>query len=266
MIIDRPRPWFPRLAGVALATLATTGCAGFWDEVTSRNRDLKAYFYPPEPRVVLQKSTDGAKRAQALIALKEPLANGGTQEEEETYLKLLTKSALDDGDPQVRLGAIRALGKCKNPRAVRILEDVFQQRLPFMADVNSIIRQQALTSLEGTGLPEARHWLIRVARQPQGDGSYQDKQQVLDERLTALRGLSRFKQSDSTETLVFVLETEKDVALRDRACESLRTITGKRLPPDAVAWKDLLHDPNTNLHKEPSMIQRATNWVDDLFH
>jgi hypothetical protein len=255
-----------RLAGVALATLTACGCASFWEEVTSRNRDMKAYFFPPDPKEVLQKSTDGAKRAQALIDLKEPLSHGGTQEQEETYLKLMTRSALADADPMVRLGAIRALGKCKNPRSVHILEDVFQQRLPFTADVNSIIRQQALTSLEQTGLPEARHWLIRVARQPEGTGSYQEKQQVLDERLTALRGLSRFKQFDSTETLVSVLDTEKDIALRDRACQSLRTITGKRLPPDSQAWKDLLHDPNTNLAKEPSMIERAANWVDDLLH
>jgi HEAT repeat protein len=262
----RRRPWFPRLAGVALATLTACGCAGFWDEVTSRNRDLKGYFFPPDPKEVLQKSSDGAKRGKALMDLKEPLTHGGTQEQEESYLKLLTRSALADNDPQVRLGAIRALGKCKNPSAVHILEDVFQQPLPFAADVNSIVRQQALASLEQTGLPEARHWLIRVARQPQGAGSYNDQQQVLDERLTALRGLSRFKQSDSTETLVYVLQTEKDVALRDRACQSLRIITGKHLPPDAAAWAALLHDPNTNLGREPNMIQRATNWVDDLLH
>jgi HEAT repeat protein len=227
---------------------------------------MKAYFFPPDPKEVLQKSSDGAKRAKALMDLKEPLTHGGTQEQEETYFKLLTQSALDDGDPMVRLGAIRALGKCKNPRAVHILEDVFQQKLPFAADVNSIVRQHALAALEDTGQPEARHWLIRVARGPLGSGSYNEQQQVLDERLTALRGLSHFKQSDSTETLVYVLETEKDVALRDRACQSLRSITGKRLPPDAAAWSALLHDPKTNLNKEPSMIQRATNWVDDLLH
>jgi hypothetical protein len=227
---------------------------------------MKAYFFPPDPMQVLQKSTDGARRAKALLDLKEPLTHGGTQEQEESYLKLLTRSALDDGDPQVRLGAIRALGKCKSPRVVHILEDAFQQNLPFTADVNSIIRQQALTCLEATGQPEARHWLIRVVRGPQGDGSYTEKQQVIDERLTALRGLSRFKQSDSTDTLVWVLDTEKDVALRDRACQSLRTITGKRLPPDAKVWKEFLYDPNTDLTREPSMIQRAANWVDDLLH
>ena len=111
MVLDRPRPWSLRLAGVALATLTTCGCASFWEEVTSRNRDMKGYFFKPEPLVILSKSTDGAKRAQALAALREPLSHGGSKEEQEKLLQILTVAALGDPgakDPLCRLGAIRA--------------------------------------------------------------------------------------------------------------------------------------------------------------
>jgi hypothetical protein len=249
-----------------LLALASCGCAGFWDEVTSRNRDLKGYFRPPDPMVTIAKNPDGAKRALALAELREPTAAGDTPEQKEIYFKILTTAALNDPDQLCRLGAIRALGKCKNPRGVHILEDVIQQKLPFEPDINSVIRQQALSSLEETELPEARTWLIRVARQPNATGTFQDQQQILDERLAALRGLGKFKQSDATETLLNVLETEKDVALRDRAHQSLQQATGKRLPPEAVAWRDFLHGSNTEPYREPNPIQRAVNWVEDWFH
>jgi PBS lyase HEAT-like repeat-containing protein len=258
--------WRGVLTWAALTAFASCGCVGFWDEVTSHNRDLKGYFIKQDPMVVIRDSTDGAKRGRAMASLKEPLANGGNQEQEDVYFKILTAGALYDKDPLCRLGAVRALGNCKNPRAVTILEDVIQQKLPFPAEMNSVIRQQALTSLEETGQPEARHWLIKVARQPNAAGAMVDQQQILDERLTAIRGLSKFKQSDSAYTLLYVLETEKDVALRDRANQSLEAVTGKHLPPDAKLWAEVLNNPKSDLGKEPNPIQRAVNWVEDWFH
>jgi HEAT repeat protein len=258
--------WGRLLCWAALAAPASCGCVGFWDEVTSHNRDLKGYFFKPDPLVVIRDSPDNAKRGRAMASLKEPLAHGGTQEQEEVYFKILTAGALHEKDPLIRLGAVRALGNCKNPRAVAILEDVIQQKLPFPAEMNSIIRQQALTSLEETGQPEARKWLITIARGPNATGAFVDQQQVLDERLTAIRGLAKFKQSDSAYALLHVLETEKDVALRDRANQSLEAVTGKHLPPDAKLWAEVLSNPNSDLGKPPNPIQRAANWVDDLFH
>ena len=49
----------------------------------------------------------------------------------------------------------------------------------------------------------------------------------------------------ASEALLDVLRREKDVALRDRAAESLQKITGKKLPPDAQAWEaELRGTPN----------------------
>lgn len=262
-ILQAGRPVHSRAAATILlifCTLPLCGCASFWDDVvTNRNRDIKGYFMPPDPLEVIARSTDGAKRGQALASLEEPLEHGGTQEQQEQILRILTVAALSDKESLCRLGAIRALGQWKDPRVVKILEDAYFQRLPFSSEIQSVVRQQVLASLEETGNAESRHLLIKAARQPPATGSYQERQQVLDERLTAIRGLGKFKQYDSTETLLHILETEKDVALRDRAHESLRKATGKNLPAEAAAWRDFLH--NTDRTPEPSIIQRVVGWV-----
>ena len=37
------------LAGTALTALSLSGCANFWDEVTSRDFEVKALFVKPNP-------------------------------------------------------------------------------------------------------------------------------------------------------------------------------------------------------------------------
>ena len=57
----------------------------------------------------------------------------------------------------------------------------------------------------------------------------------------AARALGKFSHYQATEALVRVMQNEKDIALRDRAHESLQIATGKKLPPDAKEWEQLLH-------------------------
>lgn len=241
-------------------TFLSAGCATFWDEVTSRDRDWKSLMSKPDPAQVLATSTDGAKRGQALASLREP---GGTGPEQDKYIETLEAAALRDREPLCRLGAVRALSRTKDPQAAKILEDVYLDRAPFTADLTSILKQQALTGLEQNAHPDSRALLIRVARQPTAapDGSYQDRQQTLDERLTAVRALAKYKQHDAVDALVYVLETEKDVALRDRAYASLRTVTGKNLPPEGAAWRRLLESSGESVAGEqPGLLDRV-RWL-----
>jgi len=61
----------------------------------------------------------------------------------------------------------------------------------------------------------------------------------IDVRLAAIRALGRYDNDPAaTRALVTVLRTEKDVAVRGRAHESLVKITGQDLPPDGQAWAD----------------------------
>lgn len=251
-----------RLLALAALTTGVSGCcAAFLDQVTSRDFHVKDLFTHEDPMDVVRSSPDAAKRGRALASLREPLQNKGTQAEQELYMKLLTDAAIRDPEPLCRLGAIRALGNYKDTRALRALEDAYLQKLPFTAELNSRIRQESLASLQATGNPEARHLLIRVARAPSesDEESFKDRQQSVDERLCAIRGLAKYEQYDSVEALLHVLETEKsDVALRRRAHESLQQVTGKNLPPDADAWREFVQ--NKKAPEEANAIQRVMFW------
>ncbi len=109
--------------------------------------------------------------------------------------------------------------------------------------------------------PDARALLIRAARSPSGstDGSQADRQQTQDERLAAIRGLSKYTQFDAIETLVYIMKTEKDVALHDRAYEAVKLATGKNLPDDTKAWSDMLQSPQV-ARQDPSILERVMFW------
>jgi HEAT repeat protein len=243
--------------------LSACGCATYWDDVTDRNAHFKEAFFwnKPDPLAVLRDSDSGSKRGKALGELAEPAQRGGKPEEQELYIKILTTTARDDRDPYCRMKAIGALGGYKDPRAARALEDVYQQRLPFTPDMNNVIRQLAITSMAETKNPDSRALLVRIARSPSGplESSVVDRQQTQDERLAAIRGLAKYSQPDSIDALVYIMETEKDVALHDRAYESAKEATGRNLPDDPKAWRAMLQNPNA-VPPEPNVLERVMFW------
>jgi HEAT repeat protein len=224
------------------AALGAAGCANFWDEVTSRDFKFKdLYTKAPPPLVVLKDSDDGYARAKALAALQEPLQHGGTQKEQDLYVDILSKSATSARDPLCRMAAIQSLGHFKDPRAADVLCSVTEQNLTFTSEANNMIRLKALEALAKTGQPVAVRRLIQVAKEPPAEGSAQDRQEVLDRRLTAIRGLGKYNYPESNDTLVSILANDKDAAVRKRAHDSLVSATGKDLPPKADEWAQYLH-------------------------
>ncbi len=224
----------------ALLPLCLVGCAGLWDEVTSRDFQVRDLFVRPDPFVVLQESTDGDHRAKALRALGERSYAEGNPD---AVLGILTKAALTERQPLCRLAAIQSLGNFNDVRAVQALTAAFEGADAFGPDTGTLIRCQALTALGQTGHADAGPLLMRVVVQPPTRGSELEKQQTLDERIAAARALEHVRHPQAAETLLRVLKTEKDVALRNRAHESLETVTGLRLPPDAAAWETALAQP-----------------------
>jgi hypothetical protein len=255
-----------RLSGLLLSAsllLGANGCATFWDEAFSRERDLQGYFRPPDPLLVIRDSTDGERRGKAMASLQEPLRNGGTQKDQDVYLEILTTAARTDRDPFCRLGAIQGLSHFKDPKAAQALIEVYEQgNPPFTAEFNTMIRQQALRGVEKTGDPEKGLFFVRVARMPgpAGDAPSADRQATQDEKLIAIRALAEYKQPECLETLVYLLEREKDAALRDRAHQSLQLASGKQLPPDAEIWRASLAGRPVNV-PQPSWIERAAGWL-----
>jgi HEAT repeat protein len=99
-----------------------------------------------------------------------------------------------------------------------------------------VLRCQAVTALGRSGNPAAVDLLVRVVREPPAEGTEVDKQQSRDVRIAAARALGHFNQPQSVQALAAVLKSEKDVALRDRAHESLQLVTGRKLPADSKEW------------------------------
>lgn len=243
--------------------LLSSGCANFWDDVTSRDFSFNSIFVKPNPMLVLRDSTDGDKRAKALAALHEPKQFGGTEDEQNTVVKILTTAASAENQPLCRLAAIESLGHFKDPRAVEGLSAAFYQANNFAPETTTVIRCKALTALGETKNPAAVELLARVVREPPAEGTEMEKQQTLDVRIAAARALANFSHYQGTEALVHVLQSEKDVALRDRAYESLQASTGKNLPPDAKAWEEFLHQPdNKAVAAEPANKAKLMSWFE----
>lgn len=268
-----------RMSFVTLSALlmSTTGCATVWDEAFSSERDWRYItgINKPHPLEVIRDNADGApnadggRRAQAFSELREPLQHGGNAQDQRAYLDILAAAAKTDREPACRLCAIRMLGKYKDPRAARILEEVYQMPtkprskddrnfIPFMNEVTSLIRQEALVGLEQSHDEESRRLLIQVARQPGPTvtADLTDRQQTQDEKIVAIRALRHYKQPECVETLKYVLRTEKDIALRDRAVQSLLETTGQRWPVEYSAWQNSEVQPLPN----ESFIQNVGAW------
>jgi HEAT repeat protein len=224
-----------------LLSLCACGCADFWDEVTSRDFEFKSLYSTPNPLVVLRDSTDGDKRAKALRSLKEPKQNGGTDQEQEVIVKILTTAATTEKQPLCRLAAIESLSHFKDPRAAQALIDSFYNASVFTAETATVVRCQALRALGEVADPAARQPRELKARRPPATGPEADKQQALDIRIAAAAALGKFNEYRGTEALLRVLQTEKDVALRDVASNSLQLATGKKLGDDAKGWEEVLH-------------------------
>ncbi len=222
-----------------------SGCADFWDEVTARDFNLKAYFSAkPDPLIVLRDCTDGNKRAKALAALQEPSQHGGTQEQQDVVVKILVTAATQDRQPWCRQKAIATLSTFKDPRVVDGLREAYYAASTCSPEIATCLHCQTLEALGTVGNPAAVDFLVKVLREPPVEGPEQDKQQKTDERISATRALGHFNHYQSTGALVEILKTEQDVALRETARASLVSATGKELPADAKAWDDLLHQPD----------------------
>lgn len=251
---------------VGIIACALCGCAGFWDEITSREFKFKDVFKPPpDPLWVIRNSSDGDKKSKALKSLKEPLQNGGSRQEQEVIVKLLIQSAVSDTQPLCRLAAIATLQHFKDSRAAPALIETYERAAYFQRDrpeAMQTIQEQALRALGVNGNPVAVDLLVRIVKAPPGTGPSGDKQNDLNQRICAARALAHFPQYQSAEALVAVLRTEPDVALRNRATESLCEITGKELPANAEAWSEFLHKSgNEALAKKPTFSEKLLKLV-----
>ena len=247
-----------RLASLLTLALFAGGCSGF-DEFSFKKMNWEVFHDPKDPLKVIQESSDGGQRRRALLCLKEPLANGGTQQQQDVVVGVLLHSAASETQAPCRMAAIDTMRKFRDPRIVEGLKEAYYRAGSLPPESASVVRMLALGAMGDTKNPAAVETLVRVLREPPTEGPSEDRQQKLSERIAAARGLGNFKQYQATTALVNILKTEEDVALRERARESLAAVTGKDLPADAQVWNEFLNSPASKdaLNREPTLRERV---------
>jgi HEAT repeat protein len=245
---------------LALTLLAPAGCAAY-DDFSWKQMNFEVFRDPKDPLAVIR--DDKAElwaRRRALECLKEPLANGGNQQDQDVVVAVLCYTAAHDPHAPCRMAAIESMRKFRDPRIVEGLKEAYYRAGSVQApEAQTVIRMLALGALGDTGNPAAVELLVRVVREPPTEGPDADRQQKINERTAAARALGKFKQYQAAAALVEVLRTEDDVALRTRAHASLVSATGKDLPPDAKSWSEFLNSPSAKdeIAREPSLGERV---------
>lgn len=219
---------------------------GFWNNMKYRQQLL---FDRRDPLEVLASSRDGDLRARAYRRLK----TTGSEEERAKVIDLLAEAAKSEKDMVSRLAAVEKLGEFKDPRAFQALQEAFYAPANAQAR-DPVVRIAAVQGMARSGNPNAVPILAEVVvRDPSRDV-----------RLAAADGLGRFQNADAANALVKVLKEERDIALRHKANESLKQITGKQLPPQADQWEAYLQQrigPDRQIAREPkNPLQQVMFW------
>lgn len=281
------------IAGVVVVSVGLTGCAGTLDTVTSRRFRQDPFdttyrmIRPEDPLAVLRANPprSGDERARAMLRLKEPLAEGLSQQDQDEVIDTLARAATSDPSPVLRLAAVEALGRFQDQRAPGILMLAYQNahgqteetaiptaRVPgarpalavptgFAPEVVSAIRCRVVEGLGRGGRPETIPFLAAI-----GSGSAAGQGPVgaddREVRLAALRGLGKCRHPDAATALAQVLAAEhgKDAAVAGRAHDGLVRLTGQRLPADPARWNQVVQ-AGVYIAPEESVVDQAVNWV-----
>jgi len=258
------RKWLRASLALGAATLlgfTAAGCqsGGIWDDIKNRDFRFRDLVNNQDPLTVLETDSNGDARARAMRKLKEPLQNGGSQEQQDKVMRMLTEGATTDNRAVCRLAAVDALKRMRDPRATPALIQAYYNATSFQLAVANTIRVEAVTALGTKNAPDAVALLVRAATDPgieanapvqpaaflrdknkPSPDSDVDKALARDIRLAAIRSLAEIRSPMATAALIPLLD-EKDVAIRDRAYEALVAITGKKdMPAEPKAWEEAL--------------------------
>lgn len=282
------------LAAAVGATLAG-GCASGWETLSSR-RFRESPFKTmwgkeDDPLTVLRTDPIGDNRARAMQRLVEPAADGRAAEQDEA-VQLLAQAAATDPSPWVRLVAVDALGRFKDPRAADALVAAYHaapgktargsdspreliqtaaDRKPisstglaelrgpqgFPADQVSGLRVRVLDALAKHSHVGGVELLVQVATgRDQNTGDDSITHELV--RQAAVRNLGSVRKPEAVTALAKVLSAEsgRDITVATLAHDGLRTLTGKDLPADPREW-DAVVQAGATVVPAGNAIQRA---------
>ncbi len=276
----------------AVALIASIGCAGTWDAVSSRKfreAPFTRLFSSEEPITVLRNKVDGNERADAMWRLKEPAKQGKPPAEQDEAMHILWTAATTDASPVVRVAAIDALGRFDDPRAIGLLKDAYEKAdgvpsdpaklatadLTQTANIESIIdlaptgcepsfvstvRLRTMEAMANKQTPEAVAFVAKVATTEPSAKS--DQQLDRDVRSAAVRGLGQMRSPESVAALTTVLKQEagRDVVLAQNAHEGLKGLTGKDLPADPEKWQAVVQTGGATVERKPASLIEQMGW------
>ncbi len=283
------------------AVSGLTGCASTWDDMTSRRFREKPFgttFRKDDPVQVLRSNPDGADRARAMKNLQEPLAIGRPEAEQEEMMQILATAAASDPSPWVRLAAIDALGRFRDPRTADALVAAYHQadgRLTrptpppppegairpasgsrgdpsaladrfglagpqgFSSDQVANIRGRSIDALAKKTDPKIVNFLANVAK---GQELPPEEDPAAKDfvRQRAVAGLGKIRTKEAAVALATVLTAEngKDVPLMHLAHEGLVGLTGQKLPADPEKWNAIVQT-DFQIAPEPGVLQKAVS-------
>ena len=284
-------------------TTLSGGCASTWDTVSSRRFREKPFgtmFHKEEDALTTLRGATpdmGEQRARAFQRLKEPAKAGLGDAEQNEAIQLLSDAATGDPSAYVRVCAIDALGRFKDPRAAEVLANAYRyaagKPVPTTAAASGVvpasgefkaksldlaalygakgfapdqvanIRCRAIEGLAATNAPEAVTFLARVADGSEF-GTNEDPAGRDYARQRAVDGLGKIRSKEAVLALTKVLAAEsgRDVALTSLAHSGLKGLTGKSASARPEEW-DAIVQAGFEVVPPPSGVQRALAEVID---
>ena len=268
------------LGAGALLCLGLSGCGHFWDNATAH--DPRGNGFPDDvrfrwklltdrrpPHVILAEEKDNDLRMPRSRNLKEPLKDSGTPDQQAKMIALLGDVARNPKEPMAcRLAAVEKLGEFSDPAVVPPLKDAF------FASVNNtpknpVVRMAIIDTLAQRNEPVAADVLVKAIKvDPQPDSAFIDSSQA-DVRIAAARGLANFPEPEVANALYAVLVEEKrklvkdrNMALRQEAHHSLKTISGKDYGPEPEQWHAYLSQGyQPVVKKQETFIEQVGHWL-----
>lgn len=275
-----------------VVSFGLVGCASTWDRVSSksfRDAPITAMTKNDEPMHTLVTKKDGNSRTEAMRKLKEPIANGQSEQVQSEALQILADEATGSPSPIVRTAAIDALGRFRDPRAVNILiaayhkadghsndpgpngelvqtgavaDESFRNPSSLLGPIGfepafiTTLRSRVATALANTSQPEAIRFLAKVA-QTRPATAVEDPSER-DVRAAAVRSLGSIRTKESVAVLADVLKAEngRDVVIAGHAVDGLKRLTGKNYAAEPEKWSAVVQ-AGAELAPEPNMVQRA---------
>lgn len=239
-----------------------------------REAPFKTIIRNDDPVQVLRNAPEGDDRVWAMQNLKEPILNGGSETDQAEIMQILGQTATTDRSGLCRLAAIETLSRFQDPRVPDLLTAAYQNatgepppqttspdgvvpvglRTRLFARSTNSFTPETITSVQVKALEamgQARsanglNLLCEVAGTPVTRRELSPDEVALpieevvnkfDIRLAAIRALANYVgESKPIPILVRILQVERDVALKNRAHESLMTITGQRFSHESEPW------------------------------